>query len=111
MRLLAGIGGSACLTIGTGVIADMFVPAQRGTAVAVYSMGILFGPILGPVLGGFSKYTIHVVLLNDILISLNSRPTRQLAMGHVGRLHRGMYRHWWSHHLHARNLPNRPFEP
>lgn len=53
MRFLAGVGGSACLTIGTGVIADMFVPAQRGKAVAIYSMGILFGPILGPICGGF----------------------------------------------------------
>jgi multidrug resistance protein len=53
MRFLSGFGGSACLTIGTGVIADMFVPAQRGKAVALYSMGILFGPILGPICGGF----------------------------------------------------------
>lgn len=53
MRFLAGVGGSACLTIGTGVIADMFVPAQRGKAVSIYSMGILFGPILGPICGGF----------------------------------------------------------
>lgn len=53
MRFFAGIGGSACLTIATGVIADMFVPEQRGKAVALYSMGILFGPILGPICGGF----------------------------------------------------------
>lgn len=53
MRFLAGLGGSACLTIGTGVIADMFVPAQRGKAVAMYSVGILFGPVLGPICGGF----------------------------------------------------------
>ncbi|KAJ4367530.1 hypothetical protein N0V83_007113 [Neocucurbitaria cava] len=53
MRFLAGVGGSACLTIGTGVIADMFVPAERGKAVAIYSMGVLFGPIVGPICGGF----------------------------------------------------------
>lgn len=53
MRFLAGVGGSACLTIGTGVIADMFVPAERGKAVAIYSMGVLFGPIVGPIAGGF----------------------------------------------------------
>jgi MFS family permease len=41
MRFLAGFAGSACLTLGTGVIADLFVPAQRGKAVAMYSMGIL----------------------------------------------------------------------
>lgn len=43
MRFFAGLGGSACLTIGTGVIADMFVPQERGKAVAMYSIGILFG--------------------------------------------------------------------
>jgi multidrug resistance protein len=53
MRFLAGMGGSACLTIGTGVIADMFVASQRGKAVAIYSLGILFGPIIGPIIGGF----------------------------------------------------------
>ncbi|OAL54671.1 MFS general substrate transporter [Pyrenochaeta sp. DS3sAY3a] len=53
MRFLAGVGGSACLTIGTGVIADLFVVSQRGRAVAAYSMGIMFGPILGPICGGF----------------------------------------------------------
>lgn len=53
MRFFAGVGGSACLTIGTGVIADLFVAQQRGKAVALYSMGILFGPILGPICGGF----------------------------------------------------------
>lgn len=53
MRFLAGVGGSACLTIGTGVIADMYVAQQRGKAIAMYSVGILFGPILGPIIGGF----------------------------------------------------------
>jgi MFS family permease len=53
MRFLAGVGGSACLTIGTGVIADVFVPAQRGLASSILSMSILFGPIIGPICGGF----------------------------------------------------------
>lgn len=52
-RLLAGMGGSACLTIGGGVIADMFVKEQRGTAMAIFTFGPLFGPVLGPICGGF----------------------------------------------------------
>lgn len=38
-RFLAGIGGSGCLTIGGGVIADLFNADRRGLATAVYSMG------------------------------------------------------------------------
>lgn len=52
-RFLAGIGGSGCLTIGGGVIADLFVREQRGLATALYSLGPLFGPVVGPICGGF----------------------------------------------------------
>lgn len=92
MRFLAGVGGSACLTIGTGVIADLFVASQRGKAVAMYSMGILFGPILGkhytetafrsrflhslgPICGGFIaqragwRWDMWVVLIVAVLLT------------------------------------------
>ena len=52
-RFLAGIGGSGCMTIGGGVIADLFHPDQRGLATSMYSLGPLFGPVIGPVCGGF----------------------------------------------------------
>jgi multidrug resistance protein len=75
MRFLAGVGGSACLTIGTGVIADMYVPQQRGRAVAMYSLGILFGPILGPICGGFIaeragwRWDFWVILIAGVLLT------------------------------------------
>ncbi|KAI8936585.1 hypothetical protein NX059_006987 [Plenodomus lindquistii] len=75
MRFLTGFGGSACLTIGTGVIADMFVPQERGKAVALYSTGILFGPILGPICGGFIaqqagwRWDMWVVLIVGCLVT------------------------------------------
>jgi multidrug resistance protein len=52
-RLLAGIGGSGCLTIGGGVISDLFHADRRGFATAIYSVGPLFGPVIGPICGGF----------------------------------------------------------
>lgn len=52
-RLLAGIGGSGCLTIGGGVISDLFHSDRRGLATAIYSLGPLFGPVIGPICGGF----------------------------------------------------------
>ncbi|KAG0649296.1 MFS transporter cpaT [Hyphodiscus hymeniophilus] len=52
-RLLGGIGGAGCLTIGGGVIADLFHADRRGTATAIYTVGPLFGPIVGPICGGF----------------------------------------------------------
>ena len=47
MRFLSGAGGSACLTIGAGVISDLFPTEQRGKAMATYTLGVLFGPVIG----------------------------------------------------------------
>ncbi|KIL83615.1 hypothetical protein FAVG1_13166 [Fusarium avenaceum] len=52
-RFLAGAGGAASLTLGGGLISDMFEMEQRGIANFIFSVGPLFGPVLGPTLGGF----------------------------------------------------------
>lgn len=46
-RFLTGVGGSGCLAIGSGVIADLFEKEERGVASTFYSIGPLFGPVLG----------------------------------------------------------------
>ena len=43
-RFFAGIGGSAPLAIGGGILADCFHPEQRGKAIAIYSLAPLIGP-------------------------------------------------------------------
>ncbi|RFU33009.1 hypothetical protein B7463_g3341, partial [Scytalidium lignicola] len=52
-RLLAGCAGSAPLTIGGGTVADVVHPQNRGSAMAWYILGVVCGPALGPVAGGF----------------------------------------------------------
>lgn len=52
-RFLAGIGGSACLSIGGGIIADLFTTQQRGMATSVFTFGVLLGPNVGPIAGAF----------------------------------------------------------
>ncbi|KAG8685116.1 hypothetical protein FRC11_011100 [Ceratobasidium sp. 423] len=52
-RFLAGIGGSAPLTIGAGSIADLFHERDRAVAMSLFSLGPLMGPIIGPIAGGF----------------------------------------------------------
>jgi MFS family permease len=48
-RFLAGLGGSAPLAIGGGVVSDLFTAEQRGRAIAIYSLMPLFGPARGPI--------------------------------------------------------------
>jgi len=49
LRLFAGIGGSAVLSVGGGIIADAFPKERMGAATAAFSMGPLLGPVAGPV--------------------------------------------------------------
>lgn len=52
-RFFAGLGGSAPLAVGGGVLADCFRPEERGKSIAIYSLAPLLGPAIGPVAGGF----------------------------------------------------------
>ncbi|TFY58661.1 hypothetical protein EVG20_g8060 [Dentipellis fragilis] len=52
-RFFAGLGGSAPLSIGGGVIGDLFHPQQRGQAIAIYTLAPLVGPVVAPVAGAW----------------------------------------------------------
>lgn len=52
-RLLAGLGGSAQLAAGGGVLSDCWHPEQRGKAMGIYTLAPVLGPAIGPVLGGW----------------------------------------------------------
>lgn len=56
-RFLSGIGGSAPLAVGAGVLSDCWSPEQRGKAIAIYTLAPLLGPIAGPIAGGFIAQT------------------------------------------------------
>ena len=46
-RLLSGLGGSAPLAIGGGILSDCWRPEQRGKSIAIYSLAPLLGPAVG----------------------------------------------------------------
>lgn len=52
-RFLSGLGGSAPMGIGGGVLGDLWLPQERGKAMALYSLMPLLGPAIGPIAGGF----------------------------------------------------------
>ena len=57
MRFLAGLAGSCPITIGSGTIADCFRQEERGVVMSAWTLPILLGPTLGPVVGGYlSEY-------------------------------------------------------
>ncbi|EKM55718.1 uncharacterized protein PHACADRAFT_256541 [Phanerochaete carnosa HHB-10118-sp] len=56
-RLLAGIFGSSPLTNASGVLADMWVPRDRGVVSAIYATAPFMGPVIGPIVGGWIVQT------------------------------------------------------
>jgi DHA2 family multidrug resistance protein len=52
-RVLQGAGGGALQPIAQAVLLESFPPDRRGPAMAVYGMGIVVAPIIGPTLGGW----------------------------------------------------------
>jgi DHA2 family multidrug resistance protein len=51
-RVLQGLGGGGLAPTEQAILADSFPPAQFGMAMAIYGMGVVAAPILGPTLGG-----------------------------------------------------------
>ena len=52
-RLLQGVFGAALVPLSQAVMLDIFPPAKRGSAMAIWGMGVMLGPIMGPTLGGW----------------------------------------------------------
>ncbi|KAF2215055.1 hypothetical protein CERZMDRAFT_105385 [Cercospora zeae-maydis SCOH1-5] len=55
LRFFAGSIGSSPLTNAGGVIADIFPAKQRGLAMALFATAPFMGPVLGPIVGGFTS--------------------------------------------------------
>jgi MFS transporter, DHA2 family, multidrug resistance protein len=51
-RFIQGIGGGALLSTSQGILFDTFEPSKRPMASAIFGMGIVLGPTIGPILGG-----------------------------------------------------------
>ena len=73
-RVLQGIGGGALQPISQSILLETFPPYQHGTANAVFGVGIMFGPIIGPLLGGWitDNWSWHWVFFINIPIGIFS---------------------------------------
>lgn len=52
-RLLQGMGGGALLVTSQTIITESYPQEKRGVAQAIYGLGVIIGPTLGPPLGGY----------------------------------------------------------
>ena len=52
-RIVQGAAGGALIPISQAILMETFPPWQQGMAMAIFGVGAMFGPIIGPTLGGW----------------------------------------------------------
>ncbi len=52
-RIVQGLGGGALLSVAQATLFEAFPPHEVGKGQAIFGMGVMVGPTLGPTLGGF----------------------------------------------------------
>ena len=52
-RVIQGLGGGALISTAQAILFDVFPKEERGTSTAIFGMGVMVGPTLGPTLGGW----------------------------------------------------------
>lgn len=52
-RFLQGVFGAALVPLSQSIMLQTFPPEQRGKSMAIWAMGVMVAPILGPTLGGW----------------------------------------------------------
>jgi DHA2 family multidrug resistance protein len=55
-RLIQGMFGAALVPLSQGTMLNIYPVEKRGSATALWGMGVMVGPILGPTLGGYLTY-------------------------------------------------------
>ena len=71
-RLLQGLFGAALVPVSQSTLLDVFPREKHGAAMAMWGMGVMIGPILGPPLGGWltDAYSWHWVFLINVPIGV-----------------------------------------
>jgi len=73
-RILQGLGGGALQPISQAILVESFPKKKQGMAMAVYGMGVVLAPIIGPTLGGWltDSYSWRWIFLINIPVGLLS---------------------------------------
>jgi DHA2 family multidrug resistance protein len=71
-RLLQGMAGAALVPLSQSVLLDAYSVEERSSAMAIWGVGVMLGPIMGPTLGAWltDNYSWHWVFLINLPIGV-----------------------------------------
>ena len=73
-RIIQGLGGGGLQPISQAILVDTFPPEKQGMAMAMYGMGVVVAPTIGPTLGGWitDSYSWRWIFLLNVPIGILS---------------------------------------
>ncbi len=71
-RILQGLAGGSLQPMSQAILLETFPRHQHGTAMAIFGIGIMIGPVIGPLLGGWitDNWSWHWVFFINIPIGI-----------------------------------------
>jgi DHA2 family multidrug resistance protein len=95
-RVMQGVFGAALVPISQSLLLDVFPKEKHGQAMALWGMGIMIGPILGPPLGGWLtefyswrwvfliNLPVGILAMLGIMAGVDKEPTHSRPLDWIG---------------------------
>src|SRR5690606_12268530 len=73
-RALQGLFGAALVPLSQTVLLDTYPPAKQGSAMAMWGIGVMVGPVVGPLVGGWltENFSWHWIFFINVPIGIAS---------------------------------------
>lgn len=86
-RIIQGLGGAGLVPLTQATLLDINPPERHGPAMALYGMGTILGPVVGPTLGGWltDTFTWHWIFLVNLPVGIMSLVLLSAAMSETER--------------------------
>jgi DHA2 family multidrug resistance protein len=97
-RVLQGIGGGAMMPMSQAILMETFPPDEQAVAMSVWGLGMMLGPVAGPILGGWitDNYSWRWIFYINVPIGIIASIMVAVFVHDPAYIRRGIKRvDWW----------------
>jgi DHA2 family multidrug resistance protein len=97
-RVLQGLGGGAMMPMSQAILMETFPPQEQAVAMSVWGLGMMLGPVMGPMLGGWitDNYSWRWIFYINVPIGLLAATMVTMFVHDPAYVKRGIKRiDWW----------------
>src|SRR3984893_9668749 len=97
-RILQGLGGGAMMPMSQAILMETFPPQEQAVAMSMWGLGMMCGPVMGPMLGGWitDNYSWRWIFYINVPIGLIAATMITMVVHDPTYVKRGIKRiDWW----------------